>query len=324
MPIYRRGETWWVNITHRGERVRQSTGTTNEQEAQRIHDQVKADLWNRKRSGATLNDALVLWLKESERSVHEKNSVKQFLKLYHSRPLSEITGKDIVAALSEKNPAHANRIASNIRAAINIAVERGLLDTAPKISRRKIKKTRAMRWLTPTEWNLLRPHLPSHLKPAADFAISTGVRQANVFGLRWSQVDLRRRIAWVDGFDTKSGKSINVPLSDVALAALSAVQGQNPEYVFTYAGKPMKSPKRGWIDAVKKSGIPHVRWHDLRHTWASWHLQNGTTLAELKELGGWHSIEMVLVYAHLVPGFTNKVANNSAPPVVTDFVTRCA
>lgn len=324
MPIYLRAETWWINITHRGERVRQSAGTTDRDEAQRIHDQIKADLWNRKRSGATLNDALVMWLKESDRSVHEKNSVKQFLKLYPSRPLSEITGKDIVAALSEKNPAHANRIASNIRAAINIAVERGLLGIAPKITRRKIKKTRAMRWLTPVEWNLLRPHLPSHLKPAADFAISTGVRQANVFGLRWSQVDLRRRTAWVDAFDSKSGESINVPLSDTALAALQAVQGQHPEYVFTYAGKSMRSPKRGWMDAVKKSGIPHVRWHDLRHTWASWHLQNGTTLAELKELGGWHSIEMVLVYAHLVPGFTNKVANNSAPPAVTDFVTRCA
>ena len=322
MPIYRRGETWWINITHKGERIRESTGTADEDEAWRIHDQIKADLWNRKRSGATLNDALVLWLKESERSVHEKNSVKQFLKLYPSRPLSEITGKDIVAALSEKSPAHANRIANNIRAAINLAVERGLLDTLPKIPRRKIKKTRPLRWLTPHEWNLLRPHLPDHLKPAADFAISTGVRQANVFGLRWSQVDLRRKTAWVDAFDSKSGESINVPLSDVAMEALKAVQGQHPEYVFTYAGKQMKSPKRGWVDAVKKAGIPHVRWHDLRHTWASWHLQNGTTLAELKELGGWHSIEMVLVYAHLVPGFTNKVANNSAPPTVTDFVTR--
>lgn len=324
MPIYRRGETWYLNITHKGERIRDTTGTTDEDEAWRIHDQVKADLWNRKRSGATLNDAIILWLKESERSVHEKNSVKQFLKLYPSRPLSEITGKDIAAALSAKNPGHANRIANNIRAAINIAVDRGLLDAAPKIPRRKVKRNGPLRWLTPIEWEILRPHLPSHLKPAADFAISTGIRQANVFGLRWSQVDLRRRVAWVDGFDTKSGESINVPLSDAALGALKASHGQHPEYVFAYAGKPMKSPKRGWTDAVKKSGIPHVRWHDLRHTWASWHLQNGTTLAELKELGGWHSIEMVLVYAHLVPGFTNKVANNSAPPAVTDFVTRCA
>ena len=322
MPIYRRGETWWVNITHKGERIRESAGTTDEQEARRYHDQIKADLWNRKRSGATLNDALVLWLKESERSVHEKNSVKQFLKLYPSRPLSEITGKDIAAALSEKNPAHANRIANSIRAAIRLGAERGLIDVAPKIPRRKVKRNGPLRWLTPLEWDRLRPHLPNHLKPAADFAISTGVRQANVFGLRWSQVDLRRKTAWVDAFDSKSGESINVPLSDTALAALQAVHGQHPEYVFTYAGKKMKSPKRGWIDAVKKSGIPHVRWHDLRHTWASWHLQNGTTLAELKELGGWNSIEMVLVYAHLVPGFTNKVANNSAPPVVTDFVTR--
>ena len=48
------------------------------------------------------------------------------------------------------------------------------------------------------------------------------------------------------------------------------------------------------------AGISHdFRWHDLRHTWASWHVQRGTRLQELMELGGWASYEMVLRYAHL-------------------------
>ena len=41
------------------------------------------------------------------------------------------------------------------------------------------------------------------------------------------------------------------------------------------------------------------RWHDLRHTWASWHVQAGTPLHVLQELGGWESVEMVRRYAHL-------------------------
>lgn len=42
-----------------------------------------------------------------------------------------------------------------------------------------------------------------------------------------------------------------------------------------------------------------IRWHDLRHTWASWHVQNGTPLHELQQLGGWSNYETVLRYAHL-------------------------
>jgi len=49
---------------------------------------------------------------------------------------------------------------------------------------------------------------------------------------------------------------------------------------------------------LKRAGIENFRW-DLRHTWASWHVQNGTSLQELQQLGGWTSFEMVLRYAHL-------------------------
>jgi len=50
---------------------------------------------------------------------------------------------------------------------------------------------------------------------------------------------------------------------------------------------------------LERAGIRNFRWHDLRHTWASWHVQNGTSLQELQQLGGWTSFEMVLRYAHL-------------------------
>jgi len=49
---------------------------------------------------------------------------------------------------------------------------------------------------------------------------------------------------------------------------------------------------------MARAGIENFRWHDLRHTWASWHIQRGTPLQVLKELGGWATLEMVQRYAH--------------------------
>jgi integrase len=51
--------------------------------------------------------------------------------------------------------------------------------------------------------------------------------------------------------------------------------------------------------SLSRAGIDNFRWHDLRHTWASWHVQSGTPLFALQELGGWESAEMVRQYAHL-------------------------
>jgi integrase len=56
---------------------------------------------------------------------------------------------------------------------------------------------------------------------------------------------------------------------------------------------------QAWRKALSRAGIKDFKWHDLRHTWASWHVQNGTSLQELQQLGGWATFEMVLRYAHL-------------------------
>ncbi|MGF6511017.1 integrase [Paraburkholderia sp. 32] len=72
------------------------------------------------------------------------------------------------------------------------------------------------------------------------------------------------------------------------------------ESVFVYHGKPVyQTVTAAWTKALKRAGIRDCRWHDLRHTWASWHVQRGTPLQVLKELGGWETLEMVQRYAHL-------------------------
>jgi integrase len=91
-----------------------------------------------------------------------------------------------------------------------------------------------------------------------------------------------------------------VPLSDVACRVLEAQRGLHEGWVFPKAGKPVhQTSTRAFRSAVERAGLTDFSWHDLRYTWASWHVQNGTPLHVLQELGGWASIKMVQRYAHL-------------------------
>jgi integrase len=70
--------------------------------------------------------------------------------------------------------------------------------------------------------------------------------------------------------------------------------------VFSFRGEPIRQAStKAWYQALDRAGIEDFRWHDLRHTWASWHVQQGTPLFALQEMGGWESTSMVRRYAHL-------------------------
>ena len=130
--------------------------------------------------------------------------------------------------------------------------------------------------------------------------MATGLRQSNVTDLKWCDVDLIRCHALVHPEDSKTGKAIPVPLNQDAIDILTQQKGKHAVYVFTYKGHPVtRCNNHAWRKALIRADIEDFRWHDLRHTWASWHVQNGTSLLELQQLGGWSSFEMVLRYAHL-------------------------
>ena len=157
-----------------------------------------------------------------------------------------------------------------------------------------------LRFITRDEADKLVAALPPHLAVMAEFSLQTGLRMSNVTKMKWSQLDLSKKHAWVNAADAKMRRAIPVPLSDVAIRLILSQMGKHDEYVFAYEGKVItKTSCYAWYAAMKQVGINNFRWHDIRRTWASWHVQNGTTLHELKELGGWADFKSVLVYAHL-------------------------
>jgi len=88
-------------------------------------------------------------------------------------------------------------------------------------------------------------------------------------------------------------------------------QGKHSRNVFTYRGNPVKKAgTKFWRNTLKQVGIEHFTWHGLRHSWASWHVQNGTPLSALQELGGWADVTMVMRYAHLSSEHLKDYAKN--------------
>jgi integrase len=315
MSLYRVGNIWYYYLTVNGKRVRNSTGTEDRKEAQRIHDDIKSGLKQRRLAGFTLADSLRIWLTEKERSDKEKSAIRVLLKCYPSRPVSDIVPHELVASLKGRKDSTINRTINIVNAALKMGHDQGKCQEI-KIKRKAVPPTR-LRFLTTDEWKTLENHLAEHVKAIAGFAIATGLRYSNVVGLKWRYVDLDRHLVWIDSVDSKSRKTISVPLSDKAVDILKGEQGKHKEFVFTYKGRPIESIKNSWNRSLVKAGIDVIedkstfRFHDLRHTWASWHVQRGTPLAVLKELGGWHSMELVMRYAHLAPDHLRAYVNNA-------------
>lgn len=187
------------------------------------------------------------------------------------------------------------------------------LDKAPQV-RMLSEPRRRIRFLAREEAQQLLAELPSHLADMAAFSLATGLRRANVTGLQWSQVDLARRIGWVHPDQAKARKAIAVPLNAEAISLLTKQIGKHPTHVFSFRGKPITQVStKAWYSALERSGIEDFRWHDLRHTWASWHVQGGTPLFALQELGGWESPEMVRRYAHMAADHLAPYADRLEP-----------
>ena len=196
-----------------------------------------------------------------------------------------------------------------IRSILKDAQRRGWVDAIPSIKIKEADGADDYRWLRPEEAKRLQDELADHLRAPYQFALATGWREQNVLRLTWEQVDFERKVAWVKGRQAKAKKAIGAPLNRNAMAILEAQRAKrvkrNP-WVFPN-GDGAESPpfnrasNTGWYAAQRRARIEPLTWHDLRHTWASWHVMAGTSLRSLMELGGWRSYQSVLRYAHLSP-----------------------
>ena len=307
------GSIWWVDFyTPDGQRIRRSTGTKVRAEAQEYHDRLKSEAWRQQKLGdrprRSWNEAAVRWLKEQKhKTTHESDKAKlRWLDSHLSGKRLDAISRALIDKITEaklgegRSNATVNRHLALVRAILRKCVrEWEWLDKAPSI-RMLPEATRRIRVLTGEQAAKLIDALPEHLADLTVFSLSTGLRSANAARITWSQIDLERRFAWVYPDEAKARKAIPVPLNDAAYAVITKQIGKHSERVFTYKGKPIDRGSTGaWYRALKRVGLEHFRFHDLRHVWASWHVQSGTPLFALQEMAGWETERMVRRYAHL-------------------------
>jgi integrase len=311
MSLYRPSNSphWWTRFRLNGTEVRLSTGTANRREAEEFETLARTRAWRRARLGEkpplAWRDAAKRWLAETRKRSKARDVI--ILNWFHRHlstyDVQEIT-REVVQNLREKKAAEtseatADRYMALLRAILNKCVtDWEPLDSAPRVPMYR-PAVGEPRWLTHAEFSRLAQELPEHLKGAAKFAVLTGLRMRAMLSLTWKQIDLEKQRAWVAGSEMKAGRSLGIPLTLEAIQVLKALP-RNGVYVFQWHGKRIDDCNTlAFQNAAKAAQLNPLRWHDLRHTWASWAVQSDVSLHELMLLGGWRSFSMVLRYAHL-------------------------
>lgn len=315
MPIYRRGKTYWIDISAPdGSRVRQSAKTQEKNKAQQLHDKLKHELWQvshlEKRPERYFDELMVLALRDADgQSGYENKQIyaRYFIDYFSGKELSKISGERITDAIPThchrtRKPlsnATKNRYRSFVMRAFSLAYKNGWIDKVPYVPLLREPKVR-VRWIEKHQARVLIDNL-SHdwMKAVCSFALMTGARMSEILTMKWESINLVGRVAVVTADNAKSGRARALPLNDETIALLNKLPRVG-DFPFTANGDFTPTINRNdFANALRKSGIEDFRFHDLRHTWASWHVQNGTPLMALKEMGGWEKLEMVNKYAHL-------------------------
>ncbi len=218
------------------------------------------------------------------------------------------------------SPATVNRYMAALSHVFTMAnKEWGWSEENPFSKVKKLKEPRGrVRFLSDLEReNLLRVCQESNNKVlylAVLLCLSTGARKMEIMSLKWQDIDFERGVILLH--ETKNGERRLLSLTGKALQTLKnyaePMYHKSKDLVFPSSSDPRKpiDLRTPWQTALKNSGIQDFRFHDLRHSAASYLAMNGATSAEIAEVLGHKTLNMVKRYAHLSEAHTMKVVES--------------
>lgn len=308
MSLYQRAGSpfWQYSFAINGSRFRGSTGETERRKAEKVEAEKRYEIANRRthKDPWRIRDCFgAYW---NEHAKFKRSSMFIFRKL---DALSRLLGADtLITDLTNANildyrarrrgeglqPQSVNRDFNCLKAALNHArVMHGQEIPALAWSKLRAKEPpNRIRFLSQDEFAMLLSVSDPELQRIIRFAVSTGLRKDNILSLDWREIDLSSAMATVT---IKGDKLHTVRLTSAVRAMLSTdTKRKGPVFDTT-------NFRRRWTRAVKDAQLHDFRFHDLRHTFASWARMAGADLADICEALGHSDISVTMRYAHIEP-----------------------
>lgn len=240
---------------------------------------------------------------------------KQFIelrlyKLLGNTQMHEITARDVIAfqtaLLDSLKPGTVNRCMALVKYIFNLAERWEVIEKAPTRNIRMIEDAGTReRYLNSEEvfrlLDVLRKRKNRLVPDIIELLLLTGARKSEVTGLRWNELDFDKRLWTLPAVRNKSKKIKVVPLSKEAIAVLDRNKGNDSKYVFPSpkTGRPLSDIYDTWESIRVEAGMPELRIHDLRHSFASFLVNSGRSLYEVQKLLGHSQLSTTQRYAHL-------------------------
>ena len=244
-------------------------------------------------------------------------------RLIGKRFLTQVTTEDCrriqakIHARGRIKPATINRKFAFLRRVLMVAVKDGKLNRNPVSGLKFFPEERRTRYFSDVELKNLQTVMKPKEWAVVAFAIETGLRRGEQFGLKWPNVSLENSTLTIPL--PKGGKTRHVPLSDNAKDILrslgsflespwvfpSPLDSLHPRNAQTFVNKT-------FTPALRKAGITGACWHTLRHTAASRRVMSGVDLYAVKEILGHQDIQTTMRYAHLSPGYLLEAINRGS------------
>jgi integrase len=240
---------------------------------------------------------------------------KRLVDFFGSKALSEISRQDVErfkARLSQEvSHATVNRHLALLKTIFNKAIAWGKTANNPAQGVKLYRENnQRVRFLSEEEETKLKEKFPPQAWALVELALHTGLRRAELFGLRWSDINFQNKIITIP--QSKSGEKRHVPMNSSVLELLRNLPSRmKSEWVFPNLSGTAPIYERNFVrrvfnPAVKEAQIENFTWHDLRHTFASRLVMKGVDLRTVQELMGHKTIQMTLRYSHLSPA--HKIA----------------